>query len=135
MNIDFRVVRVWLEKWETSNDVGRTASQIAAVMLAKMLAESEKRILRLENLMKETCEESRILKGLERLLVSRPKPRRGLDKGTETKLTEHRRRMAAILSKADELLKAPREDHSIKAGGLVLEINRQESLNQAAKGM
>ena len=123
MNLDFRVVKMWLRNWEKNS---RVASQVAAVMLNKMREESEKRLSRLENLMKDIFRESHVLQQVEHQLASLCKSKRGLDRETETELKEHRRRMTTILKEVDEVLKEPKGDHSIKTGGLLLEIRSAE---------
>ena len=115
--------------------MNKTASQIAAVMLNRMLSESEKRLLGLESLMKDTIKEGHLLQELEHLLISRLKSRRGLDKGLEAELREHRRRMSTILKESDALMKNPREDHSIEAGGWLLEIDREASSVKTAQSL
>ena len=115
--------------------MNKTASQIAAVMLNRMLSESEKRLLGLERMMKDTIKEGHLLQELEHLLISRLKSGRGLDKGLEAELREHRRRMSTILKESDALLRNPREDHSIEAGGWLLEIDREASSVKTAQSL
>jgi hypothetical protein len=126
MNIDFRLVKTWLGEWEKDSQAYRTASQIAAVMLNKMREESETRLSRLERLMKDIFKENHILQQLEQKFISLFKSNHGLDRKVETELKEHRRRMITIMKEADEVLREPRSDRSVKAGGLLLEINCQE---------
>ena len=81
MKIDLRTIKVWVAKWEKSNGVTKTASQLAAVMLSKTLEENEKRIVRIENLMKDIIREHGTLQKIERANLSpgrvQTKKRRG----------------------------------------------------------
>jgi len=124
MKIDLRTIKVWVAKWERSNGISKTASQLAAVMLSKALEENEKRTARVENLMKDITKESSILQKLEQQLISLCRSKRGLEPGIEGEIKEHRFRMAAILTEADEVMKVPEGDHSILVGGLLLEISK-----------
>jgi hypothetical protein len=124
MKIDLRTIKVWVAKWERSNGISKTASQLAAVMLSKALEENEKRTARVENLMKDITKESSILQKLEQQLLSLCRSKRGREPGIEGEIKEHRLRMAAILKEADEVMKVPEGDHSILVGGLLLEINK-----------
>jgi len=125
MKIDLRTIKVWVAKWERSNGISKTASQLAAVMLSKALEENEKRAARVENLMNDITKESSILQKLEQQLLSLCKSKRGLEPGIEGEIKVHRLRMAAILNEADEVMKVPEEDHSILVGGLMLEISKE----------
>ena len=124
MRIDLRTIRVWVAKWERSNGISRTASQMAAVMLSKALEENEKRLTRVEKLMKDIIEEIGALQKIEQQLLSASRAKRGIEPGMDADLKEHRKRMAAILKEADEVMKVPEGDHSILIGGLLLEINK-----------
>ncbi len=124
MRIDLRTIRVWVAKWERSNGISRTASQMAAVMLSKALEENEKRLTRVEKLMKDIIKEIGALQKMEQQLLSASRAKRGIEPGMDADLKEHRKRMAAILKEADEVMKVPEGDHSILIGGLLLEINK-----------
>jgi hypothetical protein len=124
MRIDLRTIRVWVAKWERSNGISRTASQMAAVMLSKALEENEKRLTRVEKLMKDIIKEIGALQKMEQQLLSASRAKRGLEPEMDADLKEHRKRMASILKEADELMKVPEGDHSILIGGLLLEINK-----------
>jgi hypothetical protein len=124
MRIDLRTIRVWVAKWERSNGISRTASQMAAVMLSKALEENEKRLTRVEKLMKDIIEEIGALQKMEQQLLSASRAKRGIEPGMGADLKEHRKRMAAILKEADEVMKVPEGDHSILIGGLLLEMNK-----------
>ena len=124
MKIDLRTIRVWVAKWERSNGISRTASQMAAVMLSKALEENEKRLTRVEKLMKDIIKEIGALQKMEQQLLSASRAKRGIEPGMDADLKEHRKRMAAILKEADEVMKVPEGDHSILIGGLLLEINK-----------
>ena len=124
MKIDLRTIKVWVAKWERSNGISKTASQLAAVMLSKALEEIEKRTAKVENLMKDITKESSILQKLEQQLISLCRSKRGMEPAIEGEIKEHRLRMAAILKEADEVMKVPEGDHSILVGGLLLEINK-----------
>lgn len=124
MKIDLRTIKVWVAKWERSNGISKTASQLAAVMLSKVLEEIEKRTAKVENLMKDITKESSILQKLEQQLISLCRSKRGMEPAIEGEIKEHCLRMAAILKEADEVMKVPEEDHSILVGGLLLEINK-----------
>jgi len=124
MKIDLRTIRVWVAKWEKSNGISKTASQLAAVMLSKALEENEKRVARVEKLMKDIIKESGTLLKIEQQLHSATRSKRGTKPGVDADLEEHRKRMAAILKEADEVMKVPEGDHSILVGGLLLEINK-----------
>jgi hypothetical protein len=125
MKIDLRTIKVWVSKWEKNNGKGKTASQLAAVMLCKVLEENEKRIVRVENLMREIIRESGILRKMERSLLPPSRPRRVKEPGLESELKVQRQRMAAILKEADEEMKVPAVGNSILVGGLLLEIDKQ----------
>ena len=124
MKIDLRTIKVWVAKWEKSNGVTKTASQLAAVMLSKTFEENEKRIVRIENLMKDIIREHGTLQKIERQICppAESKPRR--EQGMESELKEHRRKIVALLKEADEALKVPAKSSSILVGGLLLEINK-----------
>jgi hypothetical protein len=124
MRIDLRTIRVWVAKWERSNGISRTASQMAAVMLSKALEENEKRLTRVEKLMKDIIKEIGAIQKMEQQLLSASRAKRGIEPGMAADLKEHRKRMASILKEADELMKVPEGDHSILIGGLLLEINK-----------
>jgi hypothetical protein len=124
MRIDLRTIRVWVAKWERSNGISRTASQMAAVMLCKALEENEKRLTRVEKLMKDIIKEIGALQKMEQQLLSASRAKRGIEPGMDADLKEHRTRMEAILKEADEVMKVPEGDHSILIGGLLLEINK-----------
>ena len=51
----------------------------------------------------------------------------GADKAQNAELKKHRQRMTAIMKEADAVMKEPKEDHSIKTGGLLLEIRSRGS--------
>ena len=53
MKIDLDIIRGWVGKWEGDARSIRTASQVAAVMLGKALADNEARTVRVEKLLKE----------------------------------------------------------------------------------
>ena len=127
MKIDLRVIRGWVEKWQEDDGVTRTASKLAAVMLSEVLRENEQRLIMTETLMKEILNESRTLEKVEQQLLTRLKARRGLDAEMEEQLRGHRRRMAALLKEADEVMRRPSTDLSVKVGGLLFEIGRNAS--------
>jgi hypothetical protein len=127
MKIDLRVIRGWVGKWQEDDGVTRTASKLAAVMLSEVLRENEKRLITTETVMSEILNESRTLENLERQLLARLKARRGLDAEIEEQLRGHRRRMAALLKEADEVMMRPSTDLSVKVGGLLFEISRNAS--------
>ena len=130
MKIDLHVIRGWVEKWQKSG--GRTASQLAAVMLGQVLRENENRITKTEAVMKELLNEGRTLEKLEQQLLTRLKSRKGLDAEIEEQLRGHRRRMAVLLKNADEVMKAPSADISVKVGGLLFEVNRNAPCTEAS---
>jgi hypothetical protein len=126
MKIDLRVIRGWVEKWQEDDGVTRTASKLAAVMLSEVLRENEQRLIMTETVMKEILTECRTLEKVEQQLLTRLKARRGLDAEMEEQ-RGHRRRMAALLKEADEVMKRPSTDLSVKVGGLLFEISRNAS--------
>ena len=97
---------------------------MAAVMLSKALEENEKRLTRVEKLMKDIIKEIGALQKMEQQLLSGSRAKRGIEPGMDADLKEHRKRMASILKEADEVMKVPEGDHSILIGGLLLEINK-----------
>ena len=134
MNLDFRVVEIWLRDWEKNSKATRTASQMAAVMVNKMREESEKRLSRLEKLMKDIFKENCVLEELTRRFIAHFQSNDGADKVQSAELKKHRQRMTAIMREADAVMKEPKEDHSIKTGGLLLEIRSGEAPVQKATG-
>ena len=134
MNLDFRIVEIWLRDWEKNNKATRTASQIAAVMVNKMREESEMRLSELEKLMKDILKENCVLEELTRRFIARLQSNDGVDKVHSAELKKHRQRMTAIMREADAAMKEPKEDHSIKTGGLLLEIRSGEAPVQKATG-
>jgi hypothetical protein len=96
-------------------------------MLSEVLRENEQRLIMTETVMKEILNESRTLEKVEQQLLTRLKARRGLDAEMEEQLRGHRRRMAALLKEADEVMKRPSTDLSVKVGGLLFEISRNAS--------
>ena len=127
MKIDLPIIKTWVAKWEKNNGVNKTASQVAAVMLSKILEGSEQRIASVERLMKEIIKEVEAIQKMEQNLISRLKCNRGMDASMAGELKEHRRRMAVILKETDEVLKEPAEEHSMMVGGLLLEIQKRGS--------
>ncbi len=134
MKIDLRVIRHWVQRWRANDRTSKTASQLAAVMLSEVLQDSEGRLSRTESVMSDLLAESRALERVEQQLVTRLKSKRGLDVEMQEQLRAHRRRMAVLLKEADKVLKEPREDRSVKIGGLVFEISRPASGVKAAPG-
>ena len=132
MKIDLPIIRTWVAKWEKSNGVNKTASQVAAVMLSKILEGSEQRIASVERLMKEIIKEVEAIQKMEQNLISRLKCKRGMDASMEGELKEHRRRMAVILKETDEVLKEPAGERSMMVGGLLLEIQKRGSDSRTA---
>ena len=126
MNLDFKVVKTWLREWEKNSKATRTASQMAAVMLNKMREGSERRLSRLESLMKEVFKEDCVLEELTRRITAYFKSSHGADTAHSVELKRHRQRMTAIMREADAVIREPKEDYSIKAGGLLLEIRNRE---------
>ena len=126
MKIDMEIIQDWVRNWENEWRGNKKASQIAAVMLSKALAENEARASRVEQLMNEIIEEGNILNRIEKKVA----PSRDARGSTEAALLEecqkHKKRMAAILREADMLLKEKSEDQTIQVGGLLLEIGRQK---------
>ena len=124
MKIDLRTIKVWVSKWEKNNGIGKTASQLAAVMLCKVLEQNEKRIVRIEKLMREIIRESETLRKMERELLadSRSKGANELELASELKM--HRSKIVAILKEAQEAMKVPTKDDSFIVGGLLLEIDK-----------
>ena len=124
MKIDLRTIKVWVSKWEKNNGIGKTASQLAAVMLCKVLEQNEKRIVRIEKLMREIIRESETLRKMERELLadSRSKGANELELASELKM--HRSKIAAILKEAQEAMKVPTKNDSFIVGGLLLEIDK-----------
>ena len=102
----------------------KTASKMAAVMLSELLEESEGRLSKTELVMSGLLAESRALEKVERQLLTCLRSKRGLDAGIEEQLRAHRRRMAGLLKDADEVMKAPKGEKSVKVGGLLFEISR-----------
>ena len=127
MKIDLRVITGWVEKWREDDGVTRTASKLAAVMLSEVLRENEQRLIMTETVTSEILTECRTLEKVEQQLLTRLKARRGLDAEMEEQLRGHRRRMAALLKEADEVMKRPSTDLSVKVGGLLFEISRNAS--------
>ena len=134
MNLDFRVVEIWLRDWEKNSKATRTASQMAAVMVNKMREESEKRLSRLEKLVKDIFKESCVLEELTRRFIARFQSNDGVDTAQNAEMKKHRHRMTAILRAADAVIREPKEDHSIKTGGLLLEIRSEKAPVQDATG-
>lgn len=134
MNLDFRVVKTWLREWEKNSKISRTASQVAAVMVNKMREESEKRLVKLESLMKDIFKESHALEELTHRFIAHFKSNNGMDRAQNAEMKKHRQRMTAIMREADAVMKEPKEDHSIKTGGLLLEIRSEEAQVQEASG-
>jgi hypothetical protein len=124
MKIDLRTIKVWVSKWEKNNGIGKTASQLAAVMLCKVLEQNEKRIVRIEKLMREIIRESETLRKMERELLadSRSKGANDLELASELKM--HRSKIVAILKEAQEAMKVPTKNDSFIVGGLLLEIDK-----------
>jgi hypothetical protein len=124
MKIDLRTIKVWVSKWEKNNGIGKTASQLAAVMLCKVLEQNEKRIVRIEKLMREIIRESETLRKMERELLadSRSKGANELELASELKM--HRSKIVAILKEAQEAMKVPTKNDSFIVGGLLLEIDK-----------
>ena len=124
MKIDLRTIKVWVSKWEKNNGIGKTASQLAAVMLCKVLEQNEKRIVRIEKLMREIIRESETLRKMERELLagSRSKGANELELASELKM--HRLKIVAILKEAQEAMKVPTKNDSFIVGGLLLEIDK-----------
>ena len=124
MKIDLRTIKVWVSKWEKNNGIGKTASQLAAVMLCKVLEQNEKRIVRIEKLMREIIRESETLRKMERELLadSRSKGANELELASELKM--RRSKIVAILREAQEAMKVPTKNDSFIVGGLLLEIDK-----------
>ena len=124
MKIDLRTIKVWVSKWEKNNGIGKTASQLAAVMLCKVLEQNEKRIVRIEKLMREIIRESETLRKMERELLadSRSKGANELELASELKM--RRSKIVAILKEAQEAMKVPTKNDSFIVGGLLLEIDK-----------
>lgn len=127
MKIDLRTIKVWVSKWEKNNGIGKTASQLAAVMLCKVLEQNEKRIVRIEKLMREIIRESETLRKMERELLadSRSKGANELELASELKM--HRSKIVAILKEAQEAMKVPTKNDFFIVGGLLLEIDKHGS--------
>ena len=70
MNIDLRIIKGWARNWEECPVSIKRASQMAAVMLSKALAENEARVARGEKLLKEIITEINLLNRLERKMSS-----------------------------------------------------------------
>ena len=134
MNIDFRLVKTWLSEWEKNSKATRSAAQVAAVMVNKMREESEKRLSRIEGLMRDVFKESCVLEELTRRLIAHFKPNDGDGKDRGVELKRHRQRLASIIREADAVMKEAKEDHSIKTGGLLLEIRSEKPQTQEATG-
>ena len=81
---------------------------MAAVMVNKMREEGEKRLSRLENLMKDIFKESCVLEELTRGLIAHFKSNDGADKAQNAELKKHRQRMTAIMKEADAVMKEPK---------------------------
>ena len=73
MNIDLRIIRGWAHKWEECPVSIKRASQMAAVMLSKALAENEARAARGEKLLKEIITEINLLNRIERKCPRQPR--------------------------------------------------------------
>jgi hypothetical protein len=134
MRIDLRIIRNWVEKWRMNNGVNKTASQLAAVMLSDVLQDNEKRLQKTKTVMKDILSESRALQRLEQELLARLKSKQGMDSGVEAELKGHRRRMAALLREADEVMKVPEKDQSVRVGGLLFEIKRNAEFARTIAG-
>ena len=131
MKIDLDIIKGWVGKWEGDARSIRTASQVAAVMLGRALAENEARTVRVEKLLKEIISEINSLNRIEKKIV----PSKGSSEGLQAELLEeckrHKRRMTGILREADELMKSSIESQSIRVGGLLLEIHRRRSCKES----
>jgi hypothetical protein len=125
MKIDLRTIQLWVTKWEKGIGVNRTASQLAAVMLNKILERTEERAARVATLLKEIASESEALQELEKTLLCSSGRGEAVDSSTQRELHSHRRRMAAILKESDRLLRSPEPAQSVTVGGILLEISRQ----------
>ena len=134
MRIDLPIIRTWVAKWEKSDGVNKTASQLAAVMLSKTLEESEERDASMKRLMQEISSQIEAVQRMEQTIISRLKCKRGMDAGMQRELKEHRRRARAILKEVDEVLKKPAEAHSMMVGGLLLEIQTRGSTTRPTAG-
>ena len=124
MKIDLDIIRSWVANWEKAGSANKKASQIAAVMLSRVLAETEARAARVEKLLDEMILEGNILNRIEKKLSPLKQVTCGASAGILRECKEHRRKITMILREADELLKEPVADQSIQAGGLLLEIGR-----------
>ena len=124
--IDLDIIRGWVRKWERSGSPTRTASQVAAVMLSKALAQNECRAARVEKLMKEIIGEGNILTLIEKKIALSKDATSRLSAGLQEECQRHKGRMATILREADELIKEKVADQSFRVGGLLLEIGRQK---------
>jgi hypothetical protein len=124
--IDLDIIRGWVRKWERSGSPTRTASQVAAVMLSKALAQNECRAARVEKLMKEIIGEGNILALIEKKIALSKDATSRLSAGLQEECQRHKGRVAAILREADELMKEKVADQSMRVGGLLLEIGRQK---------
>jgi hypothetical protein len=134
MKIDLRIIRDWVEKWQMNNGANRTASQLAAVMLSEVLQANEKRLEKTETVMKEILTESRALQKLEQELIARLGSKQGIDAWVETELKGHRKRMTALLKEAEEVMKLPDKDQSVRVGGLLFEINKNAASTETTVG-
>ena len=130
MKIDLNIIRGWVRKWEGDGRGGKTASQVAAVMLSKALAENETRAARVEKVMNQIIVEGKTLNRIEKRIVFPKKAINAVALALLEECQKHKRRMAAILHEADELLKETAADQSIQVGGLLLEIGRQKKLSK-----
>jgi len=89
-----------------------------------VLEQNEKRIVRIEKLMREIIRESETLHKMERELLadSRSKGANELELASELKM--HRSKIVAILKEAQEAMKVPTKNDSFIVGGLLLEIDK-----------
>jgi len=127
MKIDLDIIRGWVRKWEENAGSIKKASQVAAVMLGRALAENEARAARGERLLKEIITEINVLNRIEkRMLPPKEGPGDQRDQLQE-ECKKHKKRMTGILREADELLKTSIGDQSIRVGGLLLEIQRRKT--------
>ena len=127
MKIDLNIIKGWAARWERDRATCTQASQVAAVMLSKVLAQVEYKAARVEKLMREIVNEYNILARLERSLACSKQASSGLPSGIAQECKEHRKRMSEILGEAEDLMNETLADHSIQAGGLFLEIRDEKS--------
>ena len=92
MKIDLRTIKVWVSKWEKNNGIGKDSITIGCCDAMQSLEENEKRIVRIEKLMREIIRESETLRKMERELLadSRSKGANELELESELKIIGQR---------------------------------------------